>query len=46
VVVAQMINRDGFAVTHEVFAGNTEDRATLVTMLDLLAARRADQTFD
>jgi transposase len=34
-----VINRDGFAITHEVFAGNTQDRATLATMLDLLAAR-------
>jgi len=39
VVVALVINRDGFAITHEVFAGNTQDRATLATMLDLLAAR-------
>jgi transposase len=39
VVVALVINRDGFAITHEVLAGNTQDRATLATMLDLLAAR-------
>jgi transposase len=39
VIVALVINRDGFAITHEVFAGNTQDRATLATMLDLLAAR-------
>jgi len=39
VVVALVINRDGFAITHEVFAGNTQDRATLATMLDLLTAR-------
>ena len=39
VIVALAINRDGFAITHEVFAGNTQDRATLATMLDLLAAR-------
>lgn len=39
VVVALVINRDGFAITHEVFAGNTQDRATLAAMLDLLAAR-------
>jgi transposase len=39
VVVALVVNRDGFAVTHEVFAGNTQDRATLAAMLDLLTAR-------
>jgi transposase len=39
VVVALVINRDGFAITHEVFAGNTQDRATLATMLDLLTQR-------
>src|SRR6201981_1579665 len=39
VVVALVINRDGFAITHEVFVGHTQDRATLATMLDLLAAR-------
>jgi transposase len=39
VVVALVINRDGFAITHEVFAGNTQDRTTLATMLDLLAER-------
>jgi len=39
VIVALVINRDGFAITHEVFAGNTQDRATLATMLDLLSER-------
>jgi transposase len=39
VIVALVINRDGFAITHEVFAGNTQDRATLATMLDVLTAR-------
>ena len=39
VVVALVINRDGFAITHEVFAGNTQDRTTLATMLDLLVER-------
>ena len=39
VVVALVINRDGFAITHEVLAGNTQDRATLATMLDVLTAR-------
>ena len=32
VVVALVINRDGFAITHEVLAGNTQDRATLATL--------------
>jgi hypothetical protein len=40
VVVALVINRDGFSITHEVFAGNTQDRATLATML-VLTARAA-----
>jgi transposase len=39
VVVALVINRDGFSITHEVFAGNTQDRATLATMLDVLTER-------
>jgi len=39
VVVALVINRDGFSITHEVFAGNTQDRATLAAMLDVLTAR-------
>jgi transposase len=39
VVVALVINRDGFPITHEVFAGNTQDRTTLAAILDLLAAR-------
>ena len=39
VMVALVINRDGFPITHEVFAGNTQDRATLATMLDLLVER-------
>src|SRR6201993_1438047 len=39
VVVALVINRDGFSITHEVFAGNTQDRATLAIMLDVLTAR-------
>ena len=39
VIVALVINRDGFALTHEVFAGNTQDRATLATMLEVLTAR-------
>src|SRR6266851_5525153 len=39
VVVGLVVNRDGFPIAHEVFAGNTQDRTTLATMLDLLAAR-------
>ena len=39
VVVGLVVNRDGFPVTHEVFAGNTQDRTTLSTMLDRLAER-------
>jgi transposase len=39
VIVALVINRDGFAIAHEVFAGNTQDRATLATMLDVLSER-------
>ena len=39
VVIALVVNRDGFPITHEVFAGNTQDRTTLATMLDLLVER-------
>lgn len=39
VVVGLVINRDGFPMAHEVFAGNVQDRQTLGTMLDLLAER-------
>jgi transposase len=39
VIVALVVNREGFAITHEVFAGNTQDRATLTIILDLLAER-------
>ena len=39
VVVALVVNRDGFPITHEVFAGNTQDRTTLAAMLDLLVER-------
>ena len=37
VVVGLVVNRDGFPITHEVFAGNTRDHSTLATMLDRLA---------
>ena len=39
VVVGLVINRDGFPIAHEIFAGNVQDRQTLGTMLDLLARR-------
>ena len=39
VVVGLVVNRDGFPITHEVFAGNTQDRTTLSTMLDRVAER-------
>ncbi len=41
VVVGLVVNRDGFPITHEVFAGNTQDRKTLATMLDRRARRPA-----
>jgi transposase len=39
VVVGLVVNRDGFPIAHEVFAGNTQDRTTLATMLDRLKER-------
>jgi len=39
VVVALVVNRDGFPLLHEVLEGNTQDRATLSRLLDLLDAR-------
>jgi transposase len=39
VIIALVVNRDGFPITHEVFAGNTQDRTTLAAILDLLTAR-------
>jgi transposase len=38
-VVGLVVDRDGFAITHEIFAGNTQDRTTLATMLDRLGDR-------
>ncbi|MGH7121893.1 MAG: IS1634 family transposase [Acetobacteraceae bacterium] len=38
-VIGLMVDRDGFAITHEIFAGNTQDRTTFAAMLDRLAAR-------
>ena len=39
VVVGLVVNRDGFPITHEIFAGNVQDRATVSTMLDRLGER-------
>jgi transposase len=39
VVVGLVVNRDGFPITHEIFAGNTQDRTTLPAMLDRLRDR-------
>jgi transposase len=39
VVVGLAVSREGFPIAHEVFAGNTQHRNTLATMLDCLAAR-------
>src|SRR5215831_9805470 len=38
-VVGLVLNRDGFALTHEIFAGNTRDHLTLGTMIDRLGQR-------
>ena len=35
-VLGLVVNRDGFPITHEIFAGNVQDRQTLATMLDRL----------
>jgi transposase len=39
VVIGLVIGREGFPTAHEIFAGNTQDRKTLGTMLDLLQDR-------
>ena len=38
-VVGLVLNRDGFPRAHEIYEGNTQDRATVGTMLDVLDAR-------
>ena len=38
-VVGLVIGREGFPRAHEIFEGNTQDRKTLTTMLDLLEQR-------
>lgn len=38
-VVGLVIGREGFPRAHEIFEGNTQDRQTLATMLDLLEKR-------
>lgn len=39
VVVALVVNRDGFPLLHEVFEGNTQDRSTLGKILELIDKR-------
>jgi transposase len=39
VVVALVVNRDGFPLLHEVFDGNTQDRSTLGKILNLIDKR-------
>lgn len=39
VVVGLVIGREGFPRAHEIFEGNTQDRQTLATMLELLEKR-------
>jgi len=39
VVIGLVLNRDGFPITHEIFEGNIQDRASLPMMLDHLQAR-------
>src|SRR5215468_10371390 len=38
-VVGLVVNRDGFPLAHEIFAGNTRDHRTLGTMIDRLRER-------
>jgi transposase len=38
-VVGLVVNRDGFPLAHEIFAGNTRDHSTLATMIDRLRER-------
>jgi hypothetical protein len=38
-VVGLVVNRDGFPLAHEIFAGNTRDHRTLGTMIDHLRER-------
>ena len=39
VVIGLVVNRDGFPLCHEIFAGNRSDRKTLGEMLDILVDR-------
>jgi transposase len=39
IVVGLVIGREGFPRAHEIFEGNTQDRKTLASMLDLLEKR-------
>jgi transposase len=38
-VVGLVVNRDGFPLAHEIFAGNRQDETTVGRMLDVLAER-------
>jgi transposase len=38
-VIGLVVNRDGFPLAHEIFAGNTRDHRTLGTMIDRLRER-------
>jgi transposase len=38
-VIGLVVGREGFPICHEVFAGNTQDSATLASMLDRLELR-------
>lgn len=39
VLIGLVVDRDGFPVAHEVFAGNRQDKTTLAEMLDALGKR-------
>jgi transposase len=39
IVIGLVLNRDGFPLAHEIFAGNTHDSTTVEAMLDQLATR-------
>ena len=39
VVVGLVLNRDGFPIAHEIYAGNTQDRSTVEDMLNQLDRR-------
>ena len=39
VVIGLVVNRDGFPIAHEIFAGNRQDRTTVDAMLEALGQR-------